>query len=126
MGGIHQNGKSLKIFSPVSGEIIAINPRLHTAPELIGKDPYSTGWFYKIKPHQWKEETGSLYLAEEAVRWSEKELERFKNFLTHSVNKYQPDMNHFVLQDGGELIHKPLTELPGEIWEDFQKEFLNV
>jgi glycine cleavage system H protein len=30
-----------------------------------------------------------------------------------------------VLQDGGELIDRPLAEMPDEVWQDFQKSFLN-
>lgn len=37
------------IFSPVSGEVIAINEELEDAPELVNSDPYNDGWFYKVK-----------------------------------------------------------------------------
>jgi hypothetical protein len=30
-----------------------------------------------------------------------------------------------AMQDGGELRDHVLSELPGELWQDFQKEFLN-
>jgi hypothetical protein len=30
-----------------------------------------------------------------------------------------------VLQDGGELTENSLSELPDDVWLDFQKEFLN-
>jgi hypothetical protein len=30
-----------------------------------------------------------------------------------------------ILQDGGELCDQPLSELPNEVWQDFQKSFLN-
>ncbi|MEH6469186.1 MAG: glycine cleavage system protein GcvH [Porticoccus sp.] len=37
------------IYTPVSGEIIAINPELEDAPETINESPYDAGWFFKIK-----------------------------------------------------------------------------
>ena len=37
------------IYSPMSGEVIAINEELEDAPELINKDPYGDGWFFKVK-----------------------------------------------------------------------------
>ncbi|WP_461521697.1 glycine cleavage system protein GcvH [Porticoccus sp.] len=37
------------IYSPVSGEVIAINELLENAPETINDSPYDDGWFYKIK-----------------------------------------------------------------------------
>ena len=37
------------LFMPVSGEILEVNPELESAPELVNKDPYGTGWIIKIK-----------------------------------------------------------------------------
>lgn len=38
------------IFSPISGEVIAINEALEDAPETVNSSPYDDGWFYKVKP----------------------------------------------------------------------------
>lgn len=40
------------IYSPVSGEVLEINPALATQPDLVNKEPYAGGWFYKIKLSQ--------------------------------------------------------------------------
>jgi glycine cleavage system H protein len=37
------------IYSPLSGEIIAVNEDLLEAPETVNSSPYDNGWFYKIK-----------------------------------------------------------------------------
>ena len=37
------------IFSPVSGEVIAVNELLATAPEKLNEDPHGTAWLVKIK-----------------------------------------------------------------------------
>ncbi|MCP5208716.1 MAG: glycine cleavage system protein GcvH [Hahellaceae bacterium] len=37
------------IFSPLSGEVIAINEALEESPELVNADPYNDGWFFRIK-----------------------------------------------------------------------------
>ncbi len=37
------------IYSPVSGEVTAINQALVDNPALVNSEPYSGGWFYKIK-----------------------------------------------------------------------------
>lgn len=39
------------IYSPVSGEIIAVNENLEDDPELINEEPYDSGWLFKIAPH---------------------------------------------------------------------------
>ena len=37
------------IYSPVSGEITAVNPSVVDNPALVNTAPDSDGWFYKIK-----------------------------------------------------------------------------
>lgn len=37
------------VYSPVSGEIVAINEALSDAPETINSDPYGAGWICRIK-----------------------------------------------------------------------------
>ena len=37
------------IYSPVSGEIIEVNKTVADNPALVNTDPYTGGWFYKIK-----------------------------------------------------------------------------
>lgn len=38
------------IYSPVGGEVVAINDRLEDEPETVNADPYSDGWFFRLKP----------------------------------------------------------------------------
>ena len=37
------------IYSPVSGEVIAVNELLEDEPETINGSPYDDGWFFKVK-----------------------------------------------------------------------------
>lgn len=37
------------IYSPISGEVIAINEELGDSPELLNSDPYGA-WIFKLKP----------------------------------------------------------------------------
>src|SRR3954447_631165 len=37
------------IYSPVTGEIIEANSALSADPELVNKDAYGQGWFFKVK-----------------------------------------------------------------------------
>ena len=38
------------IYSPVGGEVVAINDRLEVEPETVNADPYSDGWFFRLQP----------------------------------------------------------------------------
>jgi len=37
------------IYSPVTGEVVAVNEVLHDAPETINASPEEDGWIFKIK-----------------------------------------------------------------------------
>ena len=43
------------IYSPLSGEIIAVNEALEPQPEMINQSPYNEGWIFQIKPSDIKE-----------------------------------------------------------------------
>ena len=37
------------IYAPVSGDIVAVNDELTSAPELVNQDAHGKGWMFKIK-----------------------------------------------------------------------------
>lgn len=37
------------LFLPLTGEILELNPKLETNPELVNTDPYGEGWMIKVK-----------------------------------------------------------------------------
>lgn len=48
--GVIESVKSVSdLFMPVSGEIVEVNPKLDSSPELVNSDCYGDGWLVKIK-----------------------------------------------------------------------------
>ncbi len=52
----HENFGSIKsdkdvfdLFLPVKGEVIGINEKLESNPELVNTDPYGEGWLIELK-----------------------------------------------------------------------------
>jgi len=37
------------IYSPISGEVIEVNPAVEADPSLVNTSPYGTGWIFKIR-----------------------------------------------------------------------------
>jgi glycine cleavage system H protein len=122
---IDQNGKRLRIISPISGEVVDANSMIRENPEMLHEDPYGKGWIYAIKPSNWKDDIHSYYLAEEATQWITKDLDRFKDFLAVSISKHSSEPSMIAFQEGGELRQNILSELDNKIWEDFQESFLS-
>jgi glycine cleavage system H protein len=52
------------IFMPVSGNILEVNPKLESSPDLVNKDPYGEGWMIKISIKD-AAELGSLLSAKQ-------------------------------------------------------------
>jgi glycine cleavage system H protein len=48
-GEVESTKSVSEIFAPVSGNIVAINEALNTAPETINSDPYGAGWLAEIE-----------------------------------------------------------------------------
>ena len=49
IGLLESSQNDWELYSPVSGEIVAVNEDLEDAPRLINSDPYTDGWICKIK-----------------------------------------------------------------------------
>ncbi len=37
------------LFMPLTGEVIEVNSKLESAPDLVNTDPYGEGWMVKVK-----------------------------------------------------------------------------
>lgn len=38
------------VYSPVTGEVVAVNEAVSDNPELVNKEPYGEGWMMRLKP----------------------------------------------------------------------------
>ena len=38
------------VYSPLAGEVVAVNETLADAPESINSDPYGDGWLFRLNP----------------------------------------------------------------------------
>lgn len=38
------------VYTPIAGEVVAVNSDLEGTPELANSDPYGAAWFFKVKP----------------------------------------------------------------------------
>ncbi len=123
---LEQEGRTLQIFSPISGEIKKAHSSLSQHPETLNNQPFTEGWLFEIKPENWKTETNPLMLADKATKWMKDELSRFKDLVMTSTANKDSDNSRIVLQDGGELRDHILQKLPKDSWNDFQNNFLSL
>ncbi len=48
-GEIESTKSVSDLFSPLSGEVVAVNEGLESTSELVNSDPYGEGWMFEIK-----------------------------------------------------------------------------
>jgi glycine cleavage system H lipoate-binding protein/ABC-type phosphate transport system substrate-binding protein len=121
-----QNGKHLNIYAAISGTIIDINEHLITDPSMINRSPYAEGWVYMIEPSNWLREIQFLRMAERYKEWIQNEFSKLKDFLAVSVHTKTAGYAHVAFQEGGELEDNVLQYFGPEVWEDFQKNFIDT
>lgn len=46
--------------SPVSGEIVEVNPAVIATPSTLNSDPYGEGWIAKVTPVDWDADSADL------------------------------------------------------------------
>jgi len=51
---------NISLGSPVSGEVLEINPAMEMEPEAINMDPYGEGWVADLKPVDWETARSAL------------------------------------------------------------------
>ena len=121
-----QDGKQLTIHAPVSGTIRAVNDDLAEEPGLVNMSPYDEGWVYLFEPSNWQRELQFLRMAAAYKDWLRNEFMRLRDFLAVKVNTRTFAYADVALQDGGELTDHVMEKLGPEVWEEFQKHFVDT
>jgi len=48
--GVVESVKAVSdLYAPVSGEVVAVNDKLGSAPELVNSDPFGDGWMIRVR-----------------------------------------------------------------------------
>lgn len=108
--------REVPISSPVSGEIIATNPRLKKEKDIVHRESYGNGWLFKIRSPRLAEQFEGLLQNGLAARWMEGVRDSFQNRLVMATGN--------VVQDGGVTVDS-LDEVLGEdAWAELVDDFL--
>lgn len=121
-----REGKQLEIYAPVSGTIRQYNEDLLKSSEKLNTSPYTEGWIYTIEPTNWAREIQFMIMGSDYREWLSEEFGRLRDFFALSVNSNQLVYQQVVLQDGGEITDHVLADMGPEVWEDFQRRFIDT
>ena len=76
---IHQAGRALVFPSPLSGQIVRINPALEGEPSRMKQSPYDRGWACLLQPKELAGELKDLRIGRPAVDWYQEEITRLRS-----------------------------------------------
>lgn len=119
-------GKSLKIYSPVSGTLQAINKSALKKFSKRTHNDFTENWLFDMEPVRWDMEKTMLIIGEKAQQWIQQEQARLRDVLAFAEQKYNLTPQPVLLQEGGEISDHVLESLSPEIWEEFQSEFIDA
>ncbi len=116
-------GHKLDVIAPVSGRIVATNDTVEYRPDVIGADPYGSGWLARIWPADQSDALHGLRVGERAAAWLEGEIQRFAEFLSRHTS---PELVGATLPDGAHPVIGAALTLDEDSWKAFEHEFAGV
>ena len=112
----------LSIPTLITGQVVAVNPRVQGRPQLLTSDPYGNGWICRITPTNLDATQHAVRFGVKATVWLQSEFSRLGDFLTRQA---LPDLALGATSlDGGMPTQGCLDELDDKAWKTFEKEFL--
>ncbi len=119
---IVQDGRSIYLKSPVNGRIAMVNRELEADPSEVKVDPYKA-WAVEVEPEHLSRDLRNMKIAESARNWFQKELKRFKEFVSTEVTSTN-GLVGATAQDGGIPVEGLLERMENGTWKKFETEFL--
>jgi glycine cleavage system H protein len=118
---LEENGHAFTVRSPIHGEVLAVNHELAQEPGLLRRAPLLDAWAIEVAPAR-PADLKTLLLGDETRRWMGDEFARLRDVLAGAGGVLQPAM----LQDGGPPVAGAMKLVGPEVWERFEREFLEV
>jgi glycine cleavage system H protein len=115
---VQHEGREVHLLSPVSGEVVGVNPDLKKDPSLINKDSYGRGWIFKIRAADLHQQISNLLSGSLAQRWMEDTRDRFQRQLMMASGS--------VIQDGGAPVDDVASQLDAAQWQQLAGQFFEL
>lgn len=65
--GAVESGRYFGIVrTPITGTLLAVNPAVLERPKLLSESPYAEGWFARLRPRDWGQQSSSLFRGDAA------------------------------------------------------------
>jgi glycine cleavage system H protein len=121
---IHHGGRAMAFRAPFDGVVKSVNKDMLDRDNLLGVEPYTAAWLYKIAPTDTSSFAQRMHLGSEAKQWLYHEVQRLKVFLA-TVAPMHPVLGT-TMQDGGAPSADLIDQLDDAAWNKFKERFFGA
>jgi len=111
---LHSGQRTVRLVSPATGVIKAVNPKVAAEPSIVNDDPYSEGWIFSMRLKS--DAVKGLYHENVARKWYESEVERLQRVFSSDLG--------MMATDGGEALTDISSRLNDAQWGKIVSQFL--
>ena len=111
---LHSGLRTVRLVSPASGVVKAVNPKVVADPSIVNVDPYSEGWIFSMRLKG--DAVKGLYHETVARKWYESEVERLHRAFSSDLG--------MTATDGGEAHKEIGSRLSEAQWGMIVNQFL--
>lgn len=115
--GLEIDDRTVDVLSPVTGQVVAVNPAAASNPRLINDDPYESGWLFDVRLDRPRAVLSNLLPGTLAVEWMERSARALRDRMQN------PELG-VVLADGGRPVVGIARDLSADRWDEIAREFL--
>lgn len=112
---LRRNGETVRMASPVEGEVVEVNAEVLEHPELLRQDPYGRGWLMTVHVPDEESTFRNLVPSTLVPAWMRRAVEELYSL--------QPELAGATAADGGIPVDDLLGSLPGVEWSAAAKRF---
>lgn len=112
---LHSGGRKATMLSPVSGEVIEVNPAARENTGALGEAPYRDGWLMRVRTRSPRTNLNNLLTGELVTKWMETVAMRLRTSLSDGMAVSYPD--------GGRAVDDIGALVPDEKWNSVTEEF---
>ncbi len=117
---LREKNKSLRLDSPIEGQVLGVNKEVLLTPTPVRSNPYTSGWLFNLIPLDEAKPLTGFLRGEAAIEWLKKQNELVKEFLV----SHTPQLEFATMQDGGVPVDGVLKGFNDKVWEEFQERFI--
>jgi glycine cleavage system H protein len=103
------------MLAPAEGEVVALNERAVSRPEMVSQDPYGAGWLLEIVSPDARVSFRNLLSGALARRWMEESMETLRQALSPRAM--------VTALDGGRIAAQLGQSLSADEWRELTREF---